>query len=192
MKIRKSNSNSEELNSLRFEKGCTVGVLYPFDLFYFSIEMYFCVLYAFFYYFYIPLFYIHKAIDCILDHQLYDIKIVSDSRSALMTVTSLNDQRELIWNIKNKLKGREDIELMWVRAHMGERGNELADMLAKDAANREMTDVQFTHSIVQMRNINNKRLKELWQRRWMESTERIWTRLIYPEINMTQLSADFH
>ncbi|GBM20853.1 hypothetical protein AVEN_107639-1 [Araneus ventricosus] len=109
-----------------------------------------------------------------------------------MTVESLNDQRELIWNIKNKLKGREDIELMWVRAHMGEMGNERADMLAKDAANREMTDVHFTHSIVQMRNINNKKLKELWQRRWMESTKGTWTRLTYPEINMTQLGADIH
>ncbi|GBM86448.1 hypothetical protein AVEN_108457-1 [Araneus ventricosus] len=61
------------------------------------------------------MFAIHKAIDNILDHKLYDVKIESDSRSALMTLESLGDQRQMIWNIKNKLKGRENIKLMWVR-----------------------------------------------------------------------------
>ncbi|GBN00668.1 hypothetical protein AVEN_201169-1, partial [Araneus ventricosus] len=56
---------------------------------------------------------IHKAIDYILDHELNDVKIVSDSRSALMTVESLSDNREFIWQIKKRLKDREDIKLMW-------------------------------------------------------------------------------
>ncbi|GBM00355.1 hypothetical protein AVEN_179178-1 [Araneus ventricosus] len=81
---------------------------------------------------------------------------------------------------------------MWVKAHMAEVGNEQADMLAKDAANREMIDAQFTYSTIQMRNINSKKIKELWQRRWMESTKGKWRRLIYPEINITGLSADFY
>ncbi|GBL74489.1 hypothetical protein AVEN_235428-1 [Araneus ventricosus] len=46
------------------------------------------------------IFAIHKAIDYILDHELYDVKIVSDSRPTLMTVDSLSDQRVLIWNMK--------------------------------------------------------------------------------------------
>ncbi|GBM38966.1 hypothetical protein AVEN_271074-1 [Araneus ventricosus] len=46
------------------------------------------------------LFAIHKAIDYILDHELYDVKIVSTSRSALMTIESLSDNREFIWQIK--------------------------------------------------------------------------------------------
>ncbi|GBO27398.1 hypothetical protein AVEN_260731-1 [Araneus ventricosus] len=65
---------------------------------------------------------IHKAIDYILDHELYDVKIVSDSRSALKTVESLSDNREFIWEIKKRLKDREDIKLMWVRAHKGKWG----------------------------------------------------------------------
>ncbi|GBN37572.1 hypothetical protein AVEN_115696-1 [Araneus ventricosus] len=71
-------------------------------------------------------------------------------------------------------------------------GNERADLLAKEASNRYMIDVQFTYSKVQIRNINNKKLTENWQCRWMQSTNGKWTRLIYPEINMTRLSADFY
>ncbi|GBM81979.1 hypothetical protein AVEN_221733-1 [Araneus ventricosus] len=100
---------------------------------------------------------IHKATDYILDHELNDVKIVSDSRSALMTVESLSDNREFIWQIKKMLKDREDIKLMWVRAHKGEMGNERADLLAKEAFNRDLIDVQFTYTKVQIRNINNKK-----------------------------------
>ncbi|GBO23515.1 hypothetical protein AVEN_202772-1 [Araneus ventricosus] len=42
---------------------------------------------------------IHKAIDYILDHELYDVKIVSDSRSALTTAESLSDNRKFICQI---------------------------------------------------------------------------------------------
>ncbi|GBM07857.1 hypothetical protein AVEN_96479-1 [Araneus ventricosus] len=128
---------------------------------------------------------IHKAIGYILDHELYDVKIVSDSRSALMIVEFLSDNREFIWQIKKRLKDREDIKLMWVRAHKGEMGNERADLLAKEASNRDSVDVQFTYSKLKIRNINNKKLTEYWQCRWMQSKNGKWTRLIYPEINMT-------
>ncbi|GBM01071.1 hypothetical protein AVEN_117005-1 [Araneus ventricosus] len=87
------------------------------------------------------LFAIHKAIDYILDHELNDVKIVSDSRSILMTVGFLSDNREFIWQIKKRLKDRKDIKLMWVRVHKGEMGNERADLLTKEASNRDMIDV---------------------------------------------------
>ncbi|GBM39452.1 hypothetical protein AVEN_142390-1 [Araneus ventricosus] len=88
---------------------------------------------------------IHKAIDYILDHQLYDVNIMSDSRSALMTVESLSDNREFICQIRKRLKDREDIKLMRVRAHKGEMGNERAHLLAKEASNRDLIDAQFTY-----------------------------------------------
>ncbi|GBL86767.1 hypothetical protein AVEN_96008-1 [Araneus ventricosus] len=84
---------------------------------------------------------IHKAIDYILDHELYDVKTVSDSRLAFMTIESLSDNREFIWQIKERLKDREDIKLMWVRAHKGEMGNERGDLLAKKASIRDLIDV---------------------------------------------------
>ncbi|GBN21328.1 hypothetical protein AVEN_200310-1 [Araneus ventricosus] len=65
---------------------------------------------------------IHKSIDYIPDHELNDVKIVSDSRSALMAVESLSDNREFIWQIKKRLKDREGNKLMWVRAHKAEMG----------------------------------------------------------------------
>ncbi|GBN20948.1 hypothetical protein AVEN_190247-1 [Araneus ventricosus] len=63
---------------------------------------------------------INKAIDYFLDHELYDVKIVSDSRPALTTVEPLSDNREFIWQIKKRLKDGEDIKLMWVRVQNGE------------------------------------------------------------------------
>ncbi|GBM98422.1 hypothetical protein AVEN_268767-1 [Araneus ventricosus] len=109
-----------------------------------------------------------------------------------MTVESLSDNREFIWQMKKRLKDREDIKLMWVRAHKGEMGNEPADLLAKEASNGYLIDVQFTYSKVQIRNINNKKLTENWQCRWMQSKNGKWTRLIYAEINMTRLCANFY
>ncbi|GBM42773.1 hypothetical protein AVEN_81594-1 [Araneus ventricosus] len=47
---------------------------------------------------------IHNAIDYILDHELYDVKIVSDSRSALMTAESLSDNREIYMANKERAK----------------------------------------------------------------------------------------
>ncbi|GBN74621.1 hypothetical protein AVEN_262438-1 [Araneus ventricosus] len=94
---------------------------------------------------------IHKTIEYIPDHELYDVKIVSDSRSALMTVESLSHNREFIWQIKKRLKDGEYVKLMW------EMGNERADLLANEASNRDLIDVQFTYTKVQIRNINNKK-----------------------------------
>ncbi|GBN02233.1 hypothetical protein AVEN_67123-1 [Araneus ventricosus] len=93
-----------------------------------------------------------------------------------MTVESLSDDREFIWQIKKRLKDREDIKLVWVRAHKGEMVNERADLLAKEASNRDMIDVPFTYSKVQIRNINNKKLTENWQCIWMQSKNGKWTR----------------
>ncbi|GBM74704.1 hypothetical protein AVEN_274841-1 [Araneus ventricosus] len=70
--------------------------------------------------------------------------------------------------------------------------NERADLLGKEASNGYLIDVQFTYSKVEIRNFNNKKLTENWQCRWMQSKYGKWTRLIYPEINMTRLSADFY
>ncbi|GBM41900.1 hypothetical protein AVEN_13619-1 [Araneus ventricosus] len=81
---------------------------------------------------------------------------------------------------------------MWMRAHKREMGNERADLLAKEASNRNSIDVQFTCSKVQIRNINNKKLTENWQCRWMQSKNGKWTSLNCPEINMTRLSADLY
>ncbi|GBN83221.1 hypothetical protein AVEN_226774-1 [Araneus ventricosus] len=135
---------------------------------------------------------IHKAIDYILDHELYDVEIVSDSRSALMTVESLSDSREFISQLKKRLKNREGIKLMSVRVHKGEMGNERADLLAKEASNGDLIDLQFIYSKVQIKNINNKKLTENWQCIWMQSKNGKLTRLNYPEINMTRLSAKFY
>ncbi|GBO46761.1 hypothetical protein AVEN_271011-1 [Araneus ventricosus] len=73
-------------------------------------------------------------------------------------IESLSDNREFIWQIKKRLKDREDIKLMWVRAHKGEMGNERANLLAKGACSRDLIDVQFTYLKVQIRNINNEKI----------------------------------
>ncbi|GBM63278.1 hypothetical protein AVEN_110958-1 [Araneus ventricosus] len=102
---------------------------------------------------------IDQAIDYIINENLIDVKIVTDSRSALMTFESLTDNRAIIYEIKEKIKRNHlGIKLLWVRAHQGVEGNERADTLAKNASERDNIDAEYAESTEQIRNIQKERI----------------------------------
>ncbi|GBO36728.1 hypothetical protein AVEN_95123-1 [Araneus ventricosus] len=89
-----------------------------------------------------------------------------DSRSALMALSAVEEARDIINNIK-EYKGK--ITLTWIRAHMGNFGNERADQLAKEATLISDETISFVPSRNQIRNEGNKITKDLWQNRWNDS-----------------------
>lgn len=68
--------------------------------------------------------------------------IISDSLSALHFVVSLRKNRLYINNMRNKIDLR-DIDLFWIRAHVGDAGNEEVDKLAKEVTTKVNIDYKF-------------------------------------------------
>ncbi|GFO50065.1 Pol-like protein [Plakobranchus ocellatus] len=101
---------------------------------------------------------------------LTEIKIViySDSLSALQAIQSKNfkviDIRRL-YNLIRKFPSYVHISFVWIPAHVGIRGNENVDKLAKAALNRISTSGKLICYSDLKPKINNY-IKSVWQRDW--------------------------
>ncbi|GBM92596.1 hypothetical protein AVEN_106216-1 [Araneus ventricosus] len=109
---------------------------------------------------------IQQAVQYVKANGLGQVNIISDSWSALMALSAVEEARDIMNNIK-EYKGK--ITLTWIdldRAHMGNFGNERADQLAKEATLISDEIISFVPSRNQIRNEGNKIIKGLWQNRW--------------------------
>ncbi|GBL95363.1 Putative protein in type-1 retrotransposable element R1DM [Araneus ventricosus] len=87
---------------------------------------------------------ISKAVDEIIFRRMEYVDLITDSRSTLMSLYSLKEKRCFINSIKRKIVNYEGrINLKWVKAHEGTRGNERADFLAKLAIDKDEIDICF-------------------------------------------------
>ncbi|GBM65254.1 hypothetical protein AVEN_157474-1 [Araneus ventricosus] len=73
---------------------------------------------------------IQQAVQYVRANDLGQVNTISGPRSALMALSAVEEARDIINNIK-EYKGK--ITLTWIRAHMGNLGNERADQLVKEA-----------------------------------------------------------
>ncbi|GBL92325.1 hypothetical protein AVEN_35861-1 [Araneus ventricosus] len=112
---------------------------------------------------------IQQAVQYVRANDLGQANIISDSRSALMALSAVEEARDIINNIK-EYKGK--ITLTWIRAHMGNFGNGRADQLAKEATLISDETISFVPSRNKIRNEGNKIIKDLWQNRWNDSKMR--------------------
>ncbi|GBL90296.1 hypothetical protein AVEN_211403-1 [Araneus ventricosus] len=83
------------------------------------------------------------------EKNLREVRVISDSRSALMALNSLGERRQIINVMKKSVNN--DIELCWVRAHQGPFGNELTDELSKEATARDTIDYKFNRYCVELK-----------------------------------------
>ncbi|GBM41981.1 hypothetical protein AVEN_3604-1 [Araneus ventricosus] len=92
---------------------------------------------------------------------------------------------------KNILKNKKCIEFYWVKAHIGIRGNEMADVLAKNATRRENIDhiVKIPKSWVNHQ-FNLLALNK-WQQRWEGSQNSRFLFGMMPNINTKRCYGDF-
>ncbi|GBO30973.1 hypothetical protein AVEN_111128-1 [Araneus ventricosus] len=100
---------------------------------------------------------IQQAVQYVKANDLGQVNIISDSRSTRIAVTAVEESRDIINNIKEDVKEYNGkITLTWIRAHMGNFGNERADKLAKGATLISDETISFVPSRNQIRNEGNK------------------------------------
>ncbi|GBN17961.1 Putative protein in type-1 retrotransposable element R1DM [Araneus ventricosus] len=119
------------------------------------------------------------------------LKIFTDSKSVLQSLESSQIHASVILDIKNILKNKKCIEFYWVKAHIGIRGNEMADVLAKNATRRENID----HIVKIPKSWVNHQFKLLalkkWQQRWEGSQNSRFLFGMMPNINTKRCYGDF-
>jgi ribonuclease HI len=113
--------------------------------------------------------------------------IYTDSRITLDSLKNSNTHTSLIEGIRRRLtelkKADWKIQLCWVKAHVGIKGNELADTIAKEAATSE--DIQECYEKVP-KSVVLSELRvisvEKWQREWDRTTNGKNTTEFFPEV----------
>ncbi|GBO27486.1 hypothetical protein AVEN_68265-1 [Araneus ventricosus] len=81
---------------------------------------------------------IRDAVNYCKRQQIAKANIISDSRSALVSIESLEENRKFILDIKNRLQDTNSIVMLWwTKAHAGNKGNERANYFAKRDGTRQ-------------------------------------------------------
>ncbi|GBL95253.1 hypothetical protein AVEN_37715-1 [Araneus ventricosus] len=132
---------------------------------------------------------IQQAVQYVKANDLGQVNIIIYSGSALMALSAVEEARDIIDNIK-EYKGK--ITLTWIRAHMGNFGNERADQLAKEVTLISDETISFVPSRNQIRNELNKIIKDLWQNRWNDSKNARWIKNLIDKVNVDRLYGDFY
>ncbi|KFM76920.1 Hypothetical protein in type-1 retrotransposable element R1DM, partial [Stegodyphus mimosarum] len=136
---------------------------------------------------------IARAIQEIIRQGQRDVTIFTDSLSSLHAILNPMHSSPLVAKIQRFLKDHSHlrIKLAWVKAHVGNVGNELADQLAKEAAqNIEAEEIQLSRPISWLKRRLIQAVNAKWQQVWdMGDTGR---RAHYhlPKVNQDHLTAN--
>ena len=118
------------------------------------------------------------------DDEFNNIRILSDSQAALMSIDKIDTDSKLVQDVKealNKLGSEMTVELAWIKAHVNHKGNELADRLAKTGTKmvnkatmepgRAMINAQIT-----------KHIYDRWNERWVNNSGHRQTKVFLPNV----------
>lgn len=129
-----------------------------------------------------------KATETALAKKDQEINIFSDSRSSLELLKDPDSLHPIAFEIKNnirKLNSRgQTLRFFWIRAHVGNEGNERADALAKEAALHKKTAPEYDRCPISYikRNIREE-TRIQWEQRYTTSDTASTTKLFFPNID---------
>lgn len=102
-----------------------------------------------------------------------NVHILSDSRSSLESVINNNSANPLAFSIAGNIAKLQaagvDVQLVWVRAHVGLPGNERADELAKRAAHKKTSANYDKFPVSYARRVIRENTKHAWAKEYLES-----------------------
>lgn len=115
-----------------------------------------------------------------------NISISSDSKSSIMALQNKTYNRiifEINVIVETLKENYINVELEWIRGHMGIKGNEIADKVTKEYAESQRSlDYDLLPISAIKAELRHKTYDE-WNKRWIESTKGSITRLYFPTIN---------
>lgn len=109
---------------------------------------------------------IMEAINLSSNEPFDNITIVTDSKSSIQAIASLNYQHPIVNSIRHSIiTGQKRITLCWVPSHVGVLGNERADELARNS----IGTLPISHVSLPRSDIKcdiKRRLRIAWQQQW--------------------------
>lgn len=112
------------------------------------------------------------AIRWIREVKIAKAVICSDCSSALISLKEMKSETrqdmviEIIQELHSIKQASLEVQFLWVPAHIGLRGNEEADALAKKAIEREIVDIQILYSRSEIKSIIKRNILKIWQQYW--------------------------
>ncbi|GBM23717.1 hypothetical protein AVEN_257629-1 [Araneus ventricosus] len=132
---------------------------------------------------------IREAVNYSKRRQIVKANIISDSRSALVSIEFLKENRKFILDIKNSLQDtNSNVLLWWTKAHAGNKGNERADyFLRKPLRNKKSI---FIFARPNNRGKRNIRLN--WQILWDHSSKGKQVKKLFDKVDEKRVLDDFY
>ena len=128
---------------------------------------------------------IQKASGILRDIDTDSVTIFTDSQAALNALAKMQITSKVVQNCileLNILAKTKDVEIKWVKSHIGIHGNEEADELAKSGTKKVVEEVIPLPKRMAI-NIIEEATRKLWDQRWSNSSECRQTKQWFPTTN---------
>ena len=126
--------------------------------------------------------------------QLY-IKILTDSQAAFQALAARTYTSKLVKETMEELnklgKIVNRLEISWIKAHVGYKGNERADTLARSAEEKAKIDLHISDSWTSFKTLVWDAVFKEWTIRWSEDPTCRLTKIFYPIPNPTMQTKIF-
>jgi ribonuclease HI len=118
-----------------------------------------------------------------------EISLFSDSRSAILALFKPYTNSKTVYKCVqalNNLNIRNPVTILWIKAHVGHLGNELADGHAKNGIlhKEELGLTPIPSSPAYFRALTQETLKTSWNDRWFQRDDCIHSKNFYPEVDL--------
>ena len=110
----------------------------------------------------------------------------SDSQAALLALDNDVFKNKTTWECYealNELGRCNEVQLRWVKAHIGTTGNEIADQLAKRGSNPEEDRVYLPIPMAEVKRQNTLTMIRKWQREWDKELTCSHTQYMLPKVD---------
>ncbi|GBM39983.1 hypothetical protein AVEN_142254-1 [Araneus ventricosus] len=115
------------------------------------------------------------------------VRVYTDSLSLLTALAAAHTTDPAIWRLKDTLRAIKQhrvISLHWVKAHEGTEGNEMADIVAKQATTKDSTDLVLLRPFNHINSVLKAELVRQWQDRWILTLNGRTTAEFFPQVSL--------